>query len=224
MSICSSKRDSAAMMSMSRTAMPATPRLFAFLLVFLSVTINPDSVAGVLHEAAKTGDLERVQKLVVQGVDVNEDNANGETPLILASLEGQGEVTSYLLQRGARVDARSSSGMSPLHAAAYGGHADIAALLIAKGADVNESDNRFQVTPLHLAAEENRVAVAELLLKNGADVKAVERNGYTALTRAGWREHWEIVSMLLANGAACQESEKVGEWLHKECSTRADSN
>lgn len=198
-----------------------------FLIVLLSSALSvlsEGSFAGVLHDAAKAGDLEQVQRLVVEGVDVNEGDKNGETPLIVASLEGQGEIANYLLQRGARIDATNASGLSALHAAAYGGHTDIARLLIAKGAAVNDSSNRFGVTPLHLAAEENHIQVVELLLKSGAEVDRVERNGYTPLTRAGWREHWEIVKLLLASGARCQPSDKVGEWLYKECSTRAAVN
>jgi hypothetical protein len=30
-----------------------------------------------------------------------------------------------------------------------------------------------------------------------------------------------VVNLLLANGAVCQDAAKVGEWLNKECSTRA---
>lgn len=199
-------------------------RIAAFALAASFIMASAGSSAGVLHDAAKSGDLERVQELVVDGVDVNEGNVKGETPLIVASLEGQGEVANYLLQRGAELDATSSSGLSALHAAAYGGHADIARLLIAKGAEVNGAENRFKVTPLHLAAEENHAAVAKLLIDNGAEVDVVERNGYTPLSRAGWREHWEIVELLLANGAVCQDAAKVGKWLYEQCDIRTDAN
>lgn len=190
----------------------------------LSALVTLFSTAGfaaTIHDAAKSGDLAEVQRLVVDGVDVNAKSVNDETPLIVATLQGQGEIANYLLQRGANIDARNSGGLSALHAAAYAGHSDIVTLLLAKGADVKDATNSYGVTPLHVAAEENRVAVVEVLLKHGADPNALEKNGYTALSRAGWREHWDVVVLLLANGGACQEADKVGDWLHKECSTRA---
>ena len=191
------------------------------LFLSLAMPIGSASYADAIHDAAKSGDLAKVQLLVVDGSDVNGKGVNEETPLIVASLEGQGEIASYLLQRGADIDARNAGGLLALHAAAYAGHSDIVALLIVKGANVNDAANRFGVTPLHVAAEENHLAVVELLLKHGADPTAVERNGYTALTRAGWREHWDVAAVLLANGAVCQDAEKVGDWLYKECTSRA---
>ena len=180
--------------------------------------------AGSIHDAAKSGDLDQVQLLIVQGVDVNEKAIRDETPLIIASLAGNGEIVNYLLQRGANIYARNASGMTALHAAAYGGHTDIVLLLIAKGAKVNDASNRFGVTPLHVASEENHIETVQALLKHGADTSAVEAHGYSALSRAGWREHWDVLELLLANGAVCQGVDIAGDWLYQECTTRANAN
>ena len=180
--------------------------------------------AGNIHDAARAGDLEQLQKMVVQGADVNEKAVRDETPLMHAALAGQGEVVNYLLQRGANINARNTPGLTALHAAAHTGHADIVALLIAKGALVNDGSNRFETTPLHLAAEENHVDAVRVLLEHGADFNLVETNGYSAMSQAGWREHWEVVKTLLANGAKCQEVEVAGDWLYGECTARANAN
>ena len=180
--------------------------------------------AAPIHDAAKSGDLDQVQLLIVQGVDVNEKAVRDETPLIIAALAGNGEIVNYLLQRGANIYARNASGMTALHAAAYGGHTDIVLLLITKGARINDAANHSQVSPLNLAADENHLETVQELLKHGADVDALERNGFDALTKAGFREHWEVVKVLLANGATCQPKDKVGDWLYDECTTRASAN
>lgn len=195
------------------------PWILASLLAFIST-----AQAGAIHDAARAGDLEQVQKLVVQGADVNAKAVRDETPLMLAALAGQGEIVNYLLQRGADIDARNASGMTTLHAAAYAGHTEIVSLLIAKGAAINDASNHFGVTPLHLASEENRLGTVEELLKHGANVAAIERNGYSPMSRAGWREHWAVVETLMANGAACQPVEVVGDWLYQECTNRANAN
>jgi ankyrin repeat protein len=180
--------------------------------------------ADPIHDAAKSGDLDQVQLLVVQGVDVNEKAIRDETPLIIASLAGNGEIVNYLLQRGANIYARNASGMTALHAAAYGGHTDTVLLLINKGARVNDEANRFGVTPLHVASEENHVETVQKLLSHGADTTAVEINGYSAMSRSGFRGHWDVLNVLLANGAICQDADKVGDWLFQECSNRANAN
>ena len=180
--------------------------------------------AGALHDAAKSGDLEQVQRLIVQGVDVNEKATRDETPMIIASLAGNGEIVNYLLQRGADINARNSSGMTALHAAAYTGHTDIVLLLITKGAGVNDASNRYGVTPLHVASEENHIGTVQELLRHGADTAAVEINGYSAMSRSGFRENWEVLKVLLASGAVCQDAGEVGDWLFQECSNRAKAN
>ena len=178
---------------------------------------------GEVFDAAKSGDLEGLQKLVVSGGDVNEKGVRGETPLIVASLEGHGEVVNYLLQRGADISDRNDDGMSPLHAAAYNGHDSVVSLLIAKGMNVNDTENRYVVSPLHVASEENRLSTVKLLVESGADVNATEANGYGSLARAGWRGHWDVVSYLLDHGAECQAVDVVGDWLHNECTNRKKS-
>jgi ankyrin repeat protein len=185
---------------------------------------SPISHSSTIHEAAKAGNLAQIQRLTVGGADVNERAVRDETPLMVAALAGQGEIVNYLLQRGAQIDARNASGLSTLHAAAYTGHTDIVTLLVAKGANVNDASNRFGVTPLHLASEENHIGTVQVLLKRGADFRVVEINGYSAMSRAGFREHWDIVNALLANGTTCQAADTVGDWLYQECTTRANAN
>ena len=197
--------------------------LRSLLLVSL-MSVGAVSHAATIHDAVKSGDLEQVQRLIVKGADVNAKTISDETPLIVASLAGQGEVANYLLQRGANIGARNLFGLSSLHAAAYGGHTDIVSLLIAKGADVNDANNRFGVTPLHLASEENHIKTVQELLRHGADTTIVESNGYSALSRAGFREHWNVLKALLASGVICQGADAVGDWLHQECTSRANAN
>lgn len=193
-------------------------------LLLLFMSLCSTVLASPIHDAAKSGDLEQIQRLLADGVSINEKAIRDETPLMIAALAGQGEIAKYLVQRGANVNARNESGLSALHAAAYAGQANIVRLLINKGASKNDAENDFGVTPLHLAAEENHVATVRILLLLGADPTALENNGYDALSRAGWREHWDVVQTLLANGVSCLPADKVGEWLYQECTSRAASN
>lgn len=176
--------------------------------------------AGALHQAASHGDIAQLQELLADGGDLDAQDSSGETPLTLASLGGHLEIVQALIDRGANIQARNDGGLSPLHAAAYGGHAEVALWLVEHGAQVNDASNFYDASPLHLAAEENHKAVVELLLAHDAEIEARERNGYTPLTQAGWREYWDVADVLMKAGASCQPADLVGEWLHAECTKR----
>ena len=176
--------------------------------------------AGPLHEAARKGDTEAAKEAVKAGAQLEEPDETGESPLLIAALAGHKEVVVLLLDADADVHAGNKGGLTALHAAAYGGHADIVRLLIARGAVVNQSKNFYRMSPLHAAAEEGHAEVVALLLDAGAEIEAKERNGYTPLTQAGWREYWDTADLLMKAGATCQPADVVGDWLHEECSKR----
>ena len=197
---------------------------FLPLVVVVFVLASATSQAAAIHDAAKSGALEQIQHLVVKGADVNERAIRDETPLMVAAIAGNGEIVNYLLQRGADINAQNDSGLTALHAASYAGHTEIVLLLVTKGAAVNDASNRFSTTPLLLATEENHIETVDSLIKHGADINAVEMNGISATSKAGWREQWDVLKLLLANGATCQPVEIAGDWLYDECTSRASVN
>ena len=178
------------------------------------------AVAGPLHDAARDGDRERVVEALQNGASIADVNGAGEPALLIAALAGHADVVALLLDRGADIEIRNKGGLTALHAAAYGGHLDVVELLVSRGADVNDEKNYYHMSPLHAAAEEGRTEVVAFLLANKADIEAKERNGYTPLTQAGWRSHWDAAQLLLKAGAVCQEEKLVGDWLYRECNKR----
>lgn len=178
------------------------------------------ATAGALHDAAREGDVGRTKQLLDQGAALEERDEAGEPALLIASLAGHKDEVLLLLDRGADIQIRNKHGLTALHAAAYGGKLDVVELLVAKGAPINDSENFYKMTPLHAAAEEGRADVVGFLLAHKAQIEAKERNGYTPLTQAGWREHWDSADLLLKAGAVCQTADLVGEWLFTECTKR----
>jgi ankyrin repeat protein len=170
-----------------------------------------------IQAAAQTGDLGKLETLLAGGGDPNARDVTGQTPLITAALAGQEKVAALLIERGADIAARTSQGLTALHAAAYAGDAEIVRLLIGRGAAVNDQDNRFKTSPVNLAAEENHLPVVEMLLAAGAKADVVDVNGIAATTKAGFREHWDILRALKRAGAPCQPEEFVGAWLYQKC-------
>lgn len=177
-------------------------------------------VADPLHDAAKAGDVDLAKQLLDQGATVTKPDAAGEPPLLIAALAGHPNVVALLLERGSDIEIRNKGGLTALHAAAYGGNLEVVELLVSKGAVVNDTRNFYHMSPLHAAAEEGHADVVAFLLANKADIEAKERNGYTPLTQAGWREHWDAAGLLMKAGATCQKADLVGEWLYEECTKR----
>ena len=150
-----------------------------------------------IHEAARQGDLARVQKPVRAGTPVESRGPMKATPLFDAARGGHVDVAGFLLAKGADVNFRNERGGSPLHAAACKGQPAMVEFLIARGAKVNARANNGQ-TPLHKAANvkdrkdnspgPGHLAAAKVLLKHVAGPHAKDKSGKSPLDLAGTEE------------------------------------
>ena len=175
------------------------------------------ALAGPLHDAARAGDVAQARIHIEAGADLNAIGEDGETPLTTAVLGGHEELAVLLIDRGAGIEARNSGGFTPLHAAAYSNAVGLAERLIDLGIDIGDRTNKAGVPPLNVAAEQGHAEIAKLLIDRGADVEAHDANGYTALTRAIWRGHADVVAVLQAAGAKCQPVEILEEPIYSQC-------
>ncbi|MHC4407098.1 MAG: ankyrin repeat domain-containing protein [Planctomycetota bacterium] len=178
--------------------------------------------ADPLHEAAASGDLDRIRQLVDHGADIDARYGGG-TPLHRAILERQEAAAALLIETGADVDAVGDFGRTPLHIVALRGLGAIADLLIAEGATVDARDQE-NVTPLGLAVAKGDMAVAaeatalhgvahagnpdhhreitELLIAKGAEVDAsTRRERNTPLHMAAVLGNFAVADVLVASGA-----------------------
>ncbi|XP_041368600.1 poly [ADP-ribose] polymerase tankyrase-1-like [Gigantopelta aegis] len=136
---------------------------------------------SALLEAAKKGNLARVQKLsTTENINCRDTQGRNSTPLHLAAGYNNVEVAEFLLENGADVNAQDKGGLIPLHNASSYGHVDIAGLLIKFNTCVNAQD-RWGFTPLHEAAQKGRTHLCSLLLAHGADPTMKNQEGQSAL-------------------------------------------
>ena len=112
-------------------------------------------------EAAKSGNLEVVQRLLGEGVNVDIYGSTildyfGCTALFWAAKHNHKKVVQFLLEKNAYIDAGAGMGGTPLHIAAYEGHSEIVELLISEGANTEaktgDGDTVFDFANEEIAA------------------------------------------------------------------------
>ena len=142
--------------------------------------IGNNAYSETLKHAAFRGQTDRIIEVIAVGVNVNEPDCDGDTPLMLAAAQGHASIVAVLLQNGADVSAHNDEGETALHLAAYGGHTKAVKALLAAGSCVDARDNGGS-TPLMCAAFGGYADVAIALLDSGADVTIKNFGGHGAL-------------------------------------------
>ncbi len=137
-----------------------------------------------LFQLVRSSDAARLQGLFEKGFDApNIRDGKGNTLLMLASYNGQLEMTRVLLENGGDSQIANDMGQIPLAGAAFKGNLEMAKLLIENGADVNAQmpDGK---TSLMFAAMFNQLEIIDLFVEHGADISIKSMDGATAQTMA----------------------------------------
>ena len=122
-------------------------------------------------------------------------DADGNTPLMRAALDGQTKKVESLLRKGADVNAQNREGRTALMFAIINLRALTVKMLLEFGADVNVQA-RCGCTPLMLAACSGDIGITRALLKRGADARKVCGPGRTALAVAEEHSYTAISELL----------------------------
>lgn len=95
------------------------------------------------------------------GVDVNQADAFGQTPLHLASMQNDQEFVNELLDcsTGIKLNELNDDGFSPLHLAVVNNKLSIVKSLIDAGADVQKKNPTTGDSVLHMAVSEKQVSL-----------------------------------------------------------------
>jgi ankyrin repeat protein len=149
----------------------------------ISSGVNPNSVDAngnpMLVLAIKDRSYMVIDVLLAtKGIDVDLSNLQGETPLMIAAINGDLPVVQKLvLKNKAQLDHIS---WTPLHYACAKGHIEVAQFLLANGANVN-SLSLGGTTPLMMAVQSGNELLVKLLLDKSADLRLRNANGLTAI-------------------------------------------
>ena len=168
-----------------------------------------------MRQAASKGDFSKVRVLLNSGEDVDAQDSEGVTVLMIASEAGHSEIVRFLLDRGADPNHMDDYTGTSLLAAAFGGHIQVVELLLDKGVNVN-TQNHFKATALDLAAQQGYLELTKYLITKGADINHKDFNEAQPIHAAARGGHTAIVKLFLSKGVDVNAKEKNGVTVLEE--------
>ncbi|KAF8423351.1 ankyrin repeat-containing domain protein [Tirmania nivea] len=186
------------------------------------------SSRGRIHNAIEAGNEFVVRTLLNMGMDVEELDSSGRTPLVHAAVKHQEAICKLLLEKGAKVGALKTftSGMTfterfellvpsavSMHYVVNAGYKTILQLL-----SLIESRDTEGWTPLASAAFNNNEALCEFLVEKGCSLCLVTEQKYQLKSKLSHRihvaaqgGHKTALQLLLDIGADINERDSSGE-------------
>jgi ankyrin repeat protein len=164
--------------------------IIGLFLCFSITTLGQD-----IFDLARSGDADELEAYNLEYPNnLNKENDQGYTPLMLAAYQGNVDAATYLVDHGADLNGESKYG-TPIMAAAIKGNTDIVKLLLSQGADLNKTDSNG-TTALLYSSIFSLNEIADLLLKGGADPKLKDNKGNTALDYAILTQNETLIKLL----------------------------
>ncbi|KAK9141627.1 hypothetical protein Syun_011027 [Stephania yunnanensis] len=136
--------------------------------------------------AALRGDDLLLNQLLRRGLDPNESDNSGRTPLHIAASKGSENCVLLLLDYGADPNSRAEQNCL-----------DLLKDLVCYGGDVTLPKSNG-TTALHVAVSEGNIEIVRFLLDQGADMDRQDISGWTPRNLADQQGHDEIKELFLA--------------------------
>ena len=189
-----------------KNTIEAEDYILASFLMEIDVSRN---VNNSIHEAARDGNIDAVEVLLKKDVDINIQDENGVTALMLASQNGHHQIVELLLKEHADINQQNENGVTALMVASLIGHHQVVKLLLKVHSDIN-TQNENGWTALMVASFNGHHQVVELLLKEHADINIQNKNGETALMLASENDNQQVVELLLKEHADINQQDENG--------------
>ena len=168
-----------------------------------------------LHAAAHRGDVARIERLLAEHADANARDAQGRTPLHVATFARRRDVLRALAGAGADLGALENDRYDAVTIAAVADDEETLRVLLALGASAKLVTSRYDGTALIAAAHLGHDGVVRQLIAAGAPLDHVNNLRWTALIEAivlgdGGARHVATLRALLAAGASTQLADREG--------------
>lgn len=107
-----------------------------------------------LHIAAGLGDIQKVKELLRNGVNVDQKDGFGATPLMIAVVSGKEEMVDFLLSQNANPTLGAKDGYTMMHGAAFSGKKSMVRKALSFNLSVNPRYGKEGITPVDIAEDE----------------------------------------------------------------------
>ncbi|XP_068948843.1 CARD- and ANK-domain containing inflammasome adapter protein-like [Petaurus breviceps papuanus] len=178
------------------------------LLLKYSATLPSETKEQALFEGVRKNLPEVVTALADGSIDLNVQNDNHYTPLLLAAEMDRTACAEVLIQKGASMEAKTAYLESPLHLAVKAGAIYTAELLLNSGMNPNIPGWNGQ-TPLHVAAWHNKHEMIGLLIRAGAQINTLTTEQSAPLHIACERGNLDTAVQLIQHEADTNVKNKL---------------
>jgi ankyrin repeat protein len=158
-----------------------------------------------LYRAAARGDLETVRYFVEnQGQNINSKDSLGWTPLRRAIFNGHLDVVQYIISQGADLNTENQLDLHFLELVALNTHLSVIKYLVEK--------KNINIGNIFDAAEKSYLGIVTYFVENEChSINAKDNLGWTALHKAAFNGHLNIVQYLVSKGADLNTENKSGK-------------
>jgi len=138
--------------------------------------------------------------LAQPGVNLNAQDAHGNTALMLAAMHNKALLESMLASNMPDLNIKNDTGQTAIMQAAKAGNWDSVLLLTRAGANLDTQD-KDGATLLMTAYKANKPDVVEELIKKGANISLLDKDGNTLVTMAVKQMDAKMLQLLHQYGA-----------------------
>ncbi|HEV2601499.1 MAG TPA: ankyrin repeat domain-containing protein [Candidatus Babeliales bacterium] len=169
---------------------------------------------NLLQAMDASDSLPIMKELLAKGADINIQNKDGATPLMLAAQQGKLDIVQFLVDASANKDAQDKKGKTALMLAAYSRQLEVVQFLVAAGVDKDAHDANGETALMyalkelrHLSypdmidARNKQLDLIRFLVTAGVDLAARDQHGRTAFLYAAGSRDLEAVQLLINAGA-----------------------
>ncbi|WBL25266.1 ankyrin repeat domain-containing protein [Zunongwangia sp. HGR-M22] len=184
----------------------------------LSIKDTDDEGNGVFNYAARSGNIEMMNKLIEKGVSYKEENKVGGNAMFFAAMGSRRStndlsVFEYLKEVGVAPNVTKDDGSTPLHVlAARSKDMKVINFFVENGVNPTAKDDEAN-TPLLNAARRNNLEIIKFFAEKTDDINAANKKGETALSLAVSGNSPEVVKYLIDEGAKTEFTDNAGNTL-----------
>ena len=197
---------------------PSTGPLEALFKVCPDIHVSDRDERKLVHYAAACTDVAPLEFLISKGVNLEDSDKSGLTPLMIAAKVGRASTADFIIEKLSEInvdeyhlksigkgviDKPGKDTWCPIHIAVAGENHEVVKVLIKHGCDLDKAlSTRYdRITPLMIAAANGDLEMVKILIDGKAKIEYRDRYKRTALTHAVINGSSHIASYLLSLGA-----------------------